>query len=182
MEHFYSDIQGWFENELFYDYIVKALPEKDAHIVEVGAWKGKSTSYLIVNAINIGKNIKIDVVDTWMGSDEDIHKTDSDISKLFDVFTENLKSVENYYTPIRLNSIEASKLYQDYSLDFVFIDASHKKEDVIDDINHWLPKLKIGGVLAGDDLPWQSVRDAVKETLNEFYEFEKGIVWYYVKN
>ena len=180
MEHFYNDIQGWFRNESFYDNIVKSLPH-DAHIVEVGAWKGRSTSYLIVNVINSGKNIKVDVVDTWLGSNEEEHRDDPEIFNLYDVFTKNLNAVKDHYTPIRLSSIKASKLYEDNSLDFVFIDASHEKKDVIDDINHWLPKLKVGGVLAGDDLPWEGVRQAANETLKEFNEFEGGLVWFYVK-
>ena len=35
-------------------------------------------------------------------------------------------------------------------MDFVFIDASHKYADVKDDINHWLPKVRENGMLAGD--------------------------------
>ncbi len=39
----------------------------------------------------------------------------------------------------------------DQSLDFVFLDASHTYEDVKNDICLWLPKVRYGGVLAGDD-------------------------------
>ena len=45
----------------------------------------------------------------------------------------------------------------DHSLDFVFLDASHEYKDVKDDIEHWLPKVKIGGTLGGDDMNWKGV-------------------------
>ena len=64
-------------------------------------------------------------------------------------------------------SIEASKLYEDNSLDFVFIDASHEYEDVKADILSWLPKVKIGGILAGHDYnTFEGVNRAVDEIFN----------------
>ena len=48
-------------------------------------------------------------------------------------------------------SVEASKDFEDESLDMVYIDANHRLEFVINDISIWLPKLKNGGILAGDD-------------------------------
>ena len=35
--------------------------------------------------------------------------------------------------------------------DLVYIDASHWYDDVVNDINTWLPKIKNGGYLAGHD-------------------------------
>jgi glycosyltransferase involved in cell wall biosynthesis len=55
--HFYYNIQGWFDFGNLYYYVINSLP-RDSHIVEVGAWKGKSSAFLAVEAINSGKNIK----------------------------------------------------------------------------------------------------------------------------
>ncbi len=44
----------------------------------------------------------------------------------------------------------ASQLDDDY-FDFVYIDASHRYEDVKQDIDDWWPKVKTGGMLAGHD-------------------------------
>jgi hypothetical protein len=64
-----------------------------------------------------------------------------------------------------MTSLEAAKLYPDNSLDFVLIDASHDYPSVHADILAWLPKVKSGGILAGDDLPWFGVKRAVDELL-----------------
>ena len=45
----------------------------------------------------------------------------------------------------------AAKNFADQSLDFIYVDASHKFADALADIEAWWPKLKLGGLMAGDD-------------------------------
>jgi Methyltransferase domain len=164
MEHFYQNIEGWFCFESIYDHAVQTALD-NAHFIEVGAWKGKSTAYMAVLIANSGKTIKFDVVDTWKGSSE--HQTlDSIINNvLYDEFTENMKPVKLYYTPLKMTSVEAASLYEDESLDFILIDANHDYDPVKADLIAWLPKLKIGGTIAGDDYPWPGVTQAVNEVI-----------------
>ena len=69
MNHFYEQIQGWFDFEDLYSDVVKTFPE-ESHFVEVGSWKGKSASFMAVEIHNSKKQIKFDCVDTWNGSVE----------------------------------------------------------------------------------------------------------------
>lgn len=48
-------------------------------------------------------------------------------------------------------SVEAAKDVPDGSLDFVYIDAAHDYENVKKDIAAWTPKVRVGGIVAGDD-------------------------------
>ena len=59
------------------------------------------------------------------------------------------------------------KNYPDEYFDIVYIDASHEYECVKEDIISWLPKVKIGGILCGDDycVGWPQVVKAVDEIL-----------------
>lgn len=138
------------------------------HYVEIGAWKGKSTAFMATEIMNSGKNVKFDVIDTWEGSlehnDDEFVKTGT----LYEHFLNNMKPVDGYYNPIKMTSLEASKLYDDNSLDFILIDGSHEYEDVKSDILHWYPKLKYGGIIAGDDYhkTWPGVIKAVNEILS----------------
>jgi len=172
MKHIYNEKQfgeNWFSYPELYSDIVNTF-SSGSHFVEVGSWKGKSASYMAVEIANSGKDIKFDCVDTWEGSpSEDIHMNDKYVkqNKLYELFLENMKPVENYYTAIKNNSKEASKLYKNKSLDFVFIDAEHTYDAVKNDISYWYPKVKTGGILAGHDFNYPEVNSAV----NDFFNF-----------
>lgn len=156
MLHFNHKIQGWFHFPNLYTKMVKQLADS-SHIVEVGSWKGCSTAYLAVEIINSGKNIKLDAVDIWTGSETDptAFNTDEEFMfhnrDIFELFKKNMEPVAHIVNPIQLPSVEAAKLYADKSLDFVLIDADHAYDCVRKDILAWLPKIKNGGVIAGDD-------------------------------
>lgn len=162
MKHIYEEAQfeeNWFTYPNFYREIVKKFPS-GSKFVEVGVWKGKSASYMCVEIANSNKNIEFYCVDNWKGSIE--HLGNPELPKLYEIFTKNMEPVKDHYTPVKMNSLEAVNLFPNESLDFVFIDASHEYEDVKEDIKAWLPKVKIGGILAGHDYHHQPIKDALK--------------------
>lgn len=187
MEHFYDKLEGWTDDHVFGLYRQAIENGEDgSHFVEVGSFKGKSAAYMCVEIANSGKNLKFDCVDTWEGSEE--HQQgrgfqDNDVvnGTLFDKFQDNMKPVENYYVPIRKPSLEAAKLYEDESLDLVFIDAAHDYENVKADILAWLPKVKTGKILSGHDFLWGGVNKAVLELFKEEDLVCTDSTWSYVK-
>jgi hypothetical protein len=183
MNHFYKNVPGYFDYEDIYSEVVSSANEK-SHFVEIGAWYGMSTSYLAVEIINSGKNIKLDVVDTWKGSEQMYDPTngayDETLIKngtIFPKFLEYMASVINVIHPIEMDSVKASFLYADSSLDFVFIDAEHKYEFVSKDIKAWLPKVKKGGIIAGHDYGWEGVSRAINEIFGNNGYITKGQSW-----
>ena len=179
MKHFYQNIgEDWFTYPQFYQYaITKAQP--NSHFVEVGSWKGRSASFMAVEIINSGKNIRFDCVDTWKGSEEHVGMDCITNDTLYHEFLNNIKPVIHVINPIRLSSVEASKLYPDKSLDFVFIDACHSYECVKEDIDHWLPKVKQNGIIGGHDIACPEVQKAVIEKLPQFKYAPQWDVWMY---
>jgi hypothetical protein len=183
MNHFFENIQGWFQFHDIYRRAVQEAANSGSHFVEVGAWKGKSTAFLAVEIINSGKQIKFDVVDTWRGSNEVYHQADPMVvaDTLYEHFLENLKPAIGYFNPVRGKSTEVAGQYADNSLDLVMLDASHDYENVKADIIAWLPKVKSGGVLAGDD--YQRDFPGVMKAADEHFpgcQIEKGS-WIYRK-
>lgn len=155
IEHFYKNIFGHFDYSNLYTRMVNEHND-GAHFVEIGAFYGRSSAYMAVEIINSNKKIKYDIVDTWRGSPEHQEGAwDAQEAMIndtaFDIFTNNMKPVEGHYTAIKMDSVDAAKLYEDNSLDFVFIDGDHLYESVRSDIDAWLPKVKIGGYLSGHD-------------------------------
>jgi hypothetical protein len=54
-------------------------------------------------------------------------------------------------TLIRKTSMEALKDFDNNSLDFVYIDGNHEVPWIVDDICWWSTKVRVGGIVAGDD-------------------------------
>jgi predicted O-methyltransferase YrrM len=171
INHYYHTIHGWFVQENLFTQMVLSCSDTDQHhFVEIGSWKGKSSTYMGVEILNSGKKIRFDCVDTWEGSEEHFDKDNPSYEPLLDIpnglyneFMNNIQPIKSVINDIRMKSVGASKLYEDESLDFVFIDAAHDYVSVKEDIEHWFPKIKIGGYIAGDDYVWPPIHKAVND-------------------
>jgi predicted O-methyltransferase YrrM len=68
------------------------------------------------------------------------------------IYAEAVERLSHYNaTIIRKKSIDGAKDIPDESLDFVYIDAGHDYNSVKEDVEAWVPKVKVGGIVAGDD-------------------------------
>ncbi len=182
MNHYYQNIgEDWFNFQNIYKMAVENFDH--AKFIEIGSWKGRSACFMGVEILNSKKSIDFYCVDTWSGSEE--HK-DMDIIKndlLYNEFLKNIEPISSVIKPIRKTSEEASKDFEDESLDFIFIDAGHDYESVKEDIQLWFPKLKKGGIFAGHDYhpSWQGVVQAVDEwsLFKNKRIFTTGTSWMY---
>jgi SAM-dependent methyltransferase len=168
LQHLNIGGENWFSYAELYDQIVQRVPDP-AHLVEVGCWKGRSVAHLAVAAYNTGKAIKVDAVDTWLGSAEHIGYECLENDGLYRIFLENIAPIRHLIRPVRMLSVDAADGYMDGSLDFVFLDASHDYVSVKSDILAWKPKIKKGGIMAGHDYRegWVGVDQAVNEIFGE---------------
>ncbi len=51
----------------------------------------------------------------------------------------------------QMSSVRAAHLFENGSLDFVFIDANHAEVAVREDLETWTPKVRSGGIVSGHD-------------------------------
>jgi hypothetical protein len=181
MNHYYMDIQGWFNFEGPYRDAVREA--KDGSVfVELGCWKGRSSCFLAVEVVNSQKDIKLNFVDHWKGSDEKEHKSDPEKETIFSIFTKNLSKACVAHSIFRTDTVSASDLFDDNSVDFIWVDAGHEYEDVKADIEAWWPKLRQNGVMGGDDLPMNGVKQAVTEMFpHHEVGSENGWQWWRVR-
>lgn len=179
MEHFYQNLgEDWFTFPKLYSHVASTFAD-GSRFVEVGSWKGRSASYLAVEIINAGKDIKLFCVDTWQGSVEHESMACVKDDTLYKEFIINTEPVKDVIVPIRKASIDAAKTFADGSLSFVFIDASHVYEDVMQDLEAWYPKVAAGGIFAGHDYSWdanvaRAVFDWSKKNNVEIRETDEG--------
>jgi hypothetical protein len=77
-------------------------------------------------------------------------------------------------------NVRAHKLYMDSfhaslselvapELDFVFIDGDHSYSAVMDDLNCWWPRLRMGGLFCGHDYGKDDI-PGVTQAVNEWFE------------
>lgn len=111
---------------------------------EIGVYQGEFSEKLAKDGL------KLYCVDPWADY-EDYH--DSEMKDRMNKFHEITKERLAPYdcTIIRKFSEDASKDFEDESLDFVYIDGHHGFKYVTQDIWDWFPKVKKGGVMAGHD-------------------------------
>jgi hypothetical protein len=171
LQHIYQQEQfgeDWFTFKQLYTQMVRKFPSGSTFI-EIGSWKGKSAAYMAVEIANSQKNISFCCIDTWQGSTE--HQNFHELKDLYNIFSTNMSSLSNYFTPVKKTSLEAANMFENASIDFVFVDGSHEYIDVKNDILTWLPKIKKGGILAGHDYvpdSWPGIVKAVNECLPYF--------------
>ena len=83
----------------------------------------------------------------------------------------------------KMDTTVASEMIDNCSLDFVFIDADHKKPGVTRDIIKWTPKVKVCGWITGHDWPKPHIQQLVRGLLGHFGPIGQGpdMVWYVKK-
>ena len=118
---------------------------------EIGVFEGEYSQYLLDN----WNGTMLHLVDPWKQledyDDPPINLSDDVQETRFLGVIERLKHLEARYRIHRKRSCEAARMFQDYSLDFVYIDANHDYEHVREDLKTWFPKVSRNGIFAGHD-------------------------------
>jgi len=157
--------------------------KEDPNIVEIGSYCGEST--LIINSCFT--NATINSVDPYVSYREDNSTYDLDnqaqelkeAEKVFDSICKRFPNIKKN----KAHSLEFVNSVPNNSLDFVYIDGDHSYAAVKKDIVAWIPKVKIGGVICGHDITWQTVRKALVEVFcgQQPNGVFKDSSWAYVK-
>jgi predicted O-methyltransferase YrrM len=160
----FNEIPGWFDFHDIYRQAVREAADGDV-FVEVGTWLGKSAAFMAQAIKDSGKSIKFYCVDTFKGTEGVVGTYD--VANVYEKWLANMQACEvaEHVRPLRMTSEQASRIPEDKSLAFVFIDADHSYEAVCNDIRCWLPKVKPGGVIAGHDFHEEDVNRAVTDSL-----------------
>lgn len=149
---------------------IRRLPENSS-IVEIGVWSGRSALAMAVACR--GSNKRVFAVDPWrdynqaniMVSDRLSEWGFNSFEEVYETFLLNCRrfELEPWIVPIRSTSIEVAGVWSHGPVSMVFIDANHDYDAVINDVNAWLPLIKPGGLICGDDWNWETVRAAITD-------------------
>ena len=171
-------VEGWFSARQCAELFLKILNscKSPSAIVEVGSWKGRSSVF--ASRAAAVSNSKLYCVDTWLGSnvENESHPT-VEQAKIENVFAQFKKNISLFgcdnVVICRGDSIEVAKNWDQGPIDFLFIDASHDYESVLKDLRAWVPLVKPGGVICGDD--WNreerpDLKGSVRKAFEDFFK------------
>jgi len=143
----------------------KGLP--NLKFIQIGAFTGDATVWLLNNILTNKSSILIDV-DTWLGSDEEEHKK-MDFKDVFSYYEERTKSYPNLAV-VKSKSEDYLPTVKEDTVDFIYIDGDHTEKAVNSDIANSWKLLKSGGILAFDDYLWRGNADCPKPAIDKFLE------------
>jgi len=155
--------------------VLKAIPD-NAICAEIGVWKGDFSERIRAAA----NPSALHLVDPWRfvatypgrwyggaaaRNQDDMDRIYEDVVRRF--------AGDPRIVVHRLDSEAAAHHLADVTFDWVYIDGDHSYEAVRKDLELWAPRIRPGGVLAGDDYPWRDehgntpVQRAVQDFLAE---------------
>jgi len=161
----------------------------------VGAEIGTDRGLYAEEICKANPGIKLYCIDPWK-----IYRENTDYFDQHSLnvnYNNTLKRLAPYNCEIiRASSMGVIDKFKDGSLDFVYIDANHNFKYVLEDINEWSKKIKVGGIVSGHDYIWQAHRKPKYDVKNalEIHLKENGIEelflltrkgdssWFYIKN
>lgn len=161
------------------DAILKRLPGEGPVLgVEVGSCRGVLADYLLREC----PRLRLSMVDHWMALDAgDRRRSWSDANgepcarrteeEVHDDYVAAMAVAERYGDRAdicRCDSVLASELFDDKSLDFVFVDAAHDYQSVFSDIIAWRHKVKPGGWIGGHDYGTPGIGNDVCKAVDEW--------------
>ncbi len=145
---------------------VKRIDPSIKKVVEIGSYAGNSTE---IFAKNFDIVYAIDpFVNGYDDNDASSYKIPMDVVEAqFDELCKVYKNIKK----LKTTSNHASTLFQNDSLEFVYIDALHTQEGVRTDILLWLPKVKNNGFIALHDYSNKKHHPGVRKAFDEIFKF-----------
>ncbi len=160
---------------LFYFAYTQTEPGR---IVEIGSFKGQSTAWMATALKLSGQQDKIAAVDPHINTRDTEEVPAYQEESSYDAFINNMTrmGVSELVEPIKATSSDAVKNW-DEQIRLLFVDGSHRYEDVLLDLQLWVPLVRNGGIICMHDTkasgPFPGVRRAMQEYLvsnNNFKE------------
>jgi hypothetical protein len=117
--------------------------------VEIGSHEGFFAKSILEKWS--GKLYLIDIWNEISEKEYNYHQNKNNYHNIINKCVDNINNHQDRCFLIRATSLNAFDLFNDESLDFVYIDANHQYDFIKQDISLWYPKVRKGGVVAGHD-------------------------------
>jgi len=166
-------VPGYFQGAAAYNEAINRY--NNGVFLELGAYLGLSTCYMshLLQAAP-EKQVQFDVIDIW-GSVEESFKPwvrpdeytymkshGEDAKATFEYDMKISGSDKRIHNVTQGSSMDPNLVnrYEDESISFLYLDTSHQFDFTVIELEMWYPKIKVGGMLCGDDFDHNPVRHA----------------------
>lgn len=170
---------GWCPDDKAQHIMNLVLTNNSKICVELGVFGG-SSFFPTAAALAYKKQGIIYAIDPWnnehclegyeeMTSDHYKYWSTVNLNKIMNMFIEGMhkNGLDATYCMMRMTSAKAFLHFDNEFIDFIHIDGNHSEQSAIFDVEHWLPKVKKGGIICFDDAWWESTQSAIQILLKE---------------
>ena len=135
--------------------------DHNSKMIEIGSHMGESTMLFASTQLFS----EVHALEPFDGNEEFNYLFDYEWDYIESEFRINTRIHKDIITLHKDYSWKLVDKFEDNSMDLIYIDGEHTKEDVTRDLKLYLPKLKKGGIIAGHDYHevWPGVKDAVNK-------------------
>ena len=170
------DLSSWWEHVPIAHWLVEKL--KPQVIVELGTHNGVSFSSFCEAAEQYSRDTYVYAIDTWEGDKQAGYYTDDVYQKVVNMQREHYARCS---TLIRSTFDEASKYFENGSIDILHIDGLHTYEAVKNDYTTWKSKVRRGGTILFHDWNVRERGFGVYKLWDEIKK-EQGVCFTEIKN
>lgn len=174
------------------DMFMEVLKElKPTTIIEIGSWIGGSALLMAAAAEDLGLDVEIVCIDTWLGSVEHLgevttfHKLENGRPTIYRQFLSNIvhQNRQSVITPFPIDSVNGLLFLQKHGIkaDLIYVDGGHDYMSVKNDLYNSAKLLRGGGWILGDDYQHPELRIAVKDVFGELSVHDKGSKFIWIK-
>ncbi|GAA3818601.1 hypothetical protein GCM10022242_20530 [Nocardioides panacisoli] len=147
-------VPGWFEQRqaAAFTLALQALPP-DPTVVEIGSYLGRSAVFQARILSALGRGGRVTAIDPHTGDRQHLERLGLDELPTWDLFRYFVRSLDpdRRIDMVRATSMEAARDWGGGRIDLLYIDGWHAYEAVMEDGQHWLPRLADAGIVVFDD-------------------------------
>ena len=152
--------------------------------VELGVLKGETSFEILNNSPNVKKMYGVDPYAAHFDGAAD--RTEEEMSQYEEIMKQNMNRFDDRWEHIKKSSHDCADMFENESLDFIFIDSIQLIEHLSKELELWYPKIKKNGIIFGHDAMTESVVVSLKKFRNEHkirvpINHSKNQVWFWTK-
>ena len=150
--------------------------------IQIGSYAGESTNMFV----NTGAFKRLWCIDPWVEDyDENDATCDGTVCLAEKAFDERFKNC-TVVAKLKAKSTDVVNMFEDESIDFIYIDGNHQYNAVKKDLENYYPKIKTGSFIAGHDYGGAPHTEGTKKAIREFFGTEplkvyEDTSWIYIK-